>query len=397
MFAGNLDPQWDRYAKVVFQNFDTGLNTTIDSLRIQAKYTKTIDESRDSSNGEIKIYGLTEKTFNAIGERLRTEVELHAGYLKSKANTPRQLFKAVLMDKSYEIVDGNSVSTFVVLGDFVRKNIGFKISKTFAPNDFILELLGYLADQMNLSLEFRIKVHEKQDLIAEFLEKYRLPFGYVLHGTPKQALKRLCDSYGFEYTIDSDSVNVTIRDDWMPFYVDRASTALTPVAPPVIKAAENKVGTTIQNSPTNAVSNIKAPTFDELNKSMAIFLSNDTGLIGTPKIKTIEAAVAYDQALREGEDLKSQKMPRARVDKKGELIRDKVTNEVKMTKTPKTKSVFRRQVEARMYINASVVPQVHVTLSTTTGVTDGTYKVRALEITLDTEGDDWFMDLILNE
>lgn len=397
MFVGNLDPQWDRYAKVVFQNFDTGLNTTIDKLRIQAKYSKTIDESRDSSNGEIKIYGLTEKTFNAIGERLRSEVELHAGYLKSKQNTPRLLFKAVVMDKSYEIVDGNSVSTFVVLGDFVKKNIGTKLSRSVAPNQLMVDLFKDFADALKLSWEFRIKPHEKEQEIAEFISKYRLPFGYALHGTPKQAIKRFCDSFGFEYTIDSDSLNFTIKDDWMPFYADRASRALSPPALPQVKVAENKVGQVPPPSAENSVAPVKPPSFEELNKTMAIHFDNDTGLIGTPKLKTITATVAYDQALREGEDLKSQRTPRARVNKKGELITDKVTGEVKMTKTPKTKSVFRRQVEARVYINASVVPQIHVTLTTLSGVADGTYKVRSLDITLDTEGDDWFMDLVLNE
>lgn len=403
MFGAELDLQWGRYAKVVFQNFTTGLNTTIDNLKIQVKYKCTIDESTDTSNGEIKIYGLTSETFEKLGERNQCEIEVHAGYLHSKTNTPRLLFKAVLVDKSFEVAEGTTVSTFAVLNNLLSRKSGVggrKVSISFAPRTKIMDILTKVSETLGFE-DFGVRMLDRPNsgMIFDFLEKYRVPYGYSLYGTPEAVIKKLCRDYGFSYTTtpDSRTMSLYLRDEWFDYYGGLAEQAFNPDKSNLVKAAENKKPEPISEPEPKSTGKSIIPTFDSLNKSQALFFSNDTGLIGTPKFKTIVTDVAYDQGLRKTEEIKTRKVATARKNKKGEVIIDKKTNEVSMTKTPKEMKIFRRQAEAKIYINASVVPQIHVQLSTNSGVADGIYKVRSLEISLDTEGDEWFMDLVLNE
>ena len=258
-----------------------------------------------------------------------------------------------------------------------------KVSETLGFEDFGVRML----DRPN------------SGMIFDFLEKYRVPYGYSLYGTPEAVIKKLCRDYGFSYTTtpDSRTMSLYLRDEWFDYYGGLAEQAFNPDKSKLVKAAENKKPEPISEPEPKSTGKSIIPTFDSLNKSQALFFSNDTGLIGTPKFKTIVTDVAYDQGLRKTEEIKTRKVARARKNKKGEVIIDKKTNEVSMTKTPDKMKIFRRQAEAKIYINASVVPQTHVQLSTNSGVADGIYKVRSLEISLDTEGDDWFMDLVLNE
>lgn len=408
MLGGDI--QWGRFAEVTFTNFDTGLVTTIKSdeidnnnqviregLRVAFDYSKNDDEGYNSPNGKIIIYGLTEKTFNSVGERLRCEIEVKAGYLKSKKNSPKRIFYAVLMDKSYEMQEGLSVSTFTVLGDFIEKVISAKMSLNL-PKPTLLEIFQSIAQAMNKGWGVKLDGSDEDvQMLTEYLQSWRVsPFGYSFANTPQEELKRLRTAYGIAYRTEKDAVIFSILDDWYNWHLDgarqisqinkqRANTSLV---------AENKTAPEVKDTKDveNSVKNIN------LIKTHALVLSNDTGLIGTPILKTVIADKDYDAALGEGEEVWAKKEQKVIIDKKtGKPRVDKKTGQVRMTKKAKTMKVARRTVVAKCFINSMLDFNSQVSIITETGICDGIYRVRSIKISGDTGGTEWYMELELNE
>ena len=128
------DIQFGRQCSVIFDNYTTGESVLINDysktfdengkrlpmLRIGFEFTKSLDENTNWSTGSVKIYGLTLETFNKLGDYLETEVEVQVGYEYSTTRKLNKLFRAVLIDKSYENQGGTSVSTFNVKGYYIQ-------------------------------------------------------------------------------------------------------------------------------------------------------------------------------------------------------------------------------------------------------------------------------------
>lgn len=234
MIGGDI--QWTRYAEVNFTNFNSGVITTIKSseidnanrvtgegLRISFEYSKSDDQGNLSPNGKIVIYGLTEKTFQALGERLRCEVEVKAGYLESKLNAPKRIFYAVLMDKKYEIQDGNSVSTFELLGDFIEKVIAQKMSLNL-PKPTLVDIMISISTAMGKGFSMMINGEESdRQLLVDYFQKWKVsPYGYSFAGTPQQELKRIRDAWGITYRVEKDVVVFGILDKAYNWHLDGA-------------------------------------------------------------------------------------------------------------------------------------------------------------------------------
>lgn len=401
-FGASRDPQWGRFVSIQFRNTQTGLITEIDSsvLRIQFEYTKLFDESNDSTNGKIVIYGLTPSTFDAIGDRMTCELTLSAGYLYSKANPPRELFKAVVMGKSYDKNEGDSISTFEILGeDFIKKNITHKLAITMPEQVRILDVIEKIGNTMNIGWAFEVpKLSDValQDKLADYIGALKLPYGYTATQTPAKELARLCKAYGFNYSIQKEEIRLSIDDAWLPIYIERAEKEFGTPTQPTVKAASNKSATpSTQVTPKTVTTNQRPPTYEQLTSEIAILLNADSGLIGHPTIKNVEFKKAYDQALQEDEEIVRQDAPRIKKNKKGEVVIDKETGKPKLI-IPKKKTIVRRQVECVCYINASIVPRVQINLETSDGLVDGTYRCRNVRIKGDTEDEEFFMYLTLN-
>lgn len=408
MLGGDI--QWGRHAEVTFTNFDSGLVTTIksneidennqvigDGLRISFEYSKSDDQGYDTPNGKIVIYGLTEKTFNSLGERLRAEIEVKAGYLRSKMNSPKRIFYAVLMDKKYEMEGGLSVATFEVLGDFIEKMIAHKMSMNL-PKPTLVEIMIAITDNMQKGFAMNLKgTDEENEQMAEYLQKWRVsPYGYSFANTPQQELKRLKDSFGITYRMEKDMVVFSIMDSWYNWHLDGAKqiSALQKAQANTALVAENK--TAPETKDTKPMDKDGKPI--NLIKTHALVLSPDTGLVGTPIIKTMVVDKAYDSALAEGEEVWSKKEQRVLKDKKtGEVKKDKKTGEVKMSKKPKNMKVARRTVVAKCLINSMLDFNAQVSIKTESAICDGVYRVRSVKISGDTDGSDWYMELELNE
>lgn len=406
MLGGDI--QWGRHAEVTFTNFNSGLVTTIksnqidennnivgDGLRIAFEYSKTDDEGYNSPNGKIIIYGLTEKTFNSVGERLSCEIEVKAGYLKSQANAPKRIFYAVLMDKKYELQGGISVSTFEVLGDFIHKYIAEKMSGTL-PHPTLIDIMSSIAAAMNKGAGISLgATDEENQKIVDYLHMWRVPYGYSFAKTPQQELKRLKDSFGIVYRIDGQNMVFSIDDRWYEWHLQGAEQ----ISASLKKKADTALVAENKTAPDKADQKPVKSKGQNINlvKTHALVLSPQTGLIGTPTISNLIVDKAYGDDLAKGEEIWEKKEQRVLVDKKtGQPRKDKDGN-VKMSKQPKKMKVARRTTKAKCYINNRLDFNSMVSLITESGICDGLYRVRSLKIAGDTGGTDWFMELTLNE
>lgn len=410
MIGGDI--QWGRHAEVRFHNFDSGLVSTVksniidnnnvvvgDGLRIAFEYTKSDDQGYNTPNGKLVVYGLTEKTFNKLGERYRCEIEIIAGYLKSKNNSPRRLIYAVMTEKTFEMQNGVSVSTFTLLGDFIEKVIAHKMSLNL-PKPTLFEIMVAITDGMGKGMKFDkswLPNPEFDEIMQQYLTTYpAMPYGYSFAGTPKQELKKIYESFGIVHRVDGDIVTFRIADNWLEWHITRAmpTRKIEKTDADNSLVAENKTPTEVKDlKPID-----KSGKTINLTKTHALVLKTDTGLIGSPILKNVDADKNYDQGLAEGEEVKSKKEQTVVIDKKtGQAKVDKKTGKVKMTKKPKKYKVTRRTVTAKCYINSMIDFDAMVIIISETGICDGQYRVRSVKINGDTDGAEWFMELELNE
>lgn len=384
------DIQFGRQASVIFDNYTTGESVLINDysklfdesgkriqmLRVGFEFTKSLDENTNWSTGSVKIYGLTLETFNKLGDYLETEVEVQVGYEYSTTRKLSKLFRAVLIDKSYVIESGISVSTFNLQGYYFAANTATensgKIAVNFPENALFIDSLidmskkmffhNFTFDTENIARRFPAQLNKFND----YIRKWKFPFGKSYYGTPKDVLSKVCKEYGLGYTITNEG-NIRF------FLTDQA----------IVYHLENLLGLnkTVSLEPT---AENKASEYNFVNGTASILLNGDTGLLGLPTVKTKTVTKQYSAAVEASEKAFSQKP-----------VVSKGTDKQK-PKAPKTKKVLRRSVEAVCLINTAIEPQVYVTLALQAeNELNGDYRVRTVAIDGDTEAGNWNMTLSL--
>lgn len=395
------DIQFGRQCSVIFDNYTTGESVLINDysklfdesgkriqmLRVGFEFTKSLDENTNWSTGSVKIYGLTLETFNKLGDYLETEVEVQVGYEYSKTRKLSKLFRAVLIDKSYVVESGISVSTFNLQGYYFAANTATgssgKIAVNFPENALFIDSLvdmskkmffyNFTFDTENVARRFPAQLNSFND----YIRKWKFPFGKSYYGTPKDVLSKVCKEYGLGYTVTNDG---SIRF----FLTDQA----------IVYHLENLLGLnkTVSLEPTTGN---KASEYNFVNGTASILLNGDTGLLGLPTVKTKTVTKQYSAVVEASEKVFSQKPVVGKVNKKGEAVTDKETGQQKL-KVPKTKKVLRRSVEAVCLINTAIEPQGYVTLALQAeNELNGDYRVRTVAIDGDTESGNWNMTLSL--
>lgn len=395
------DIQFGRQCSVIFDNYSTGESILIndysnlfdengkrlDMLRVGFEFTKSLDENTNWSTGSVKIYGLTLETFNRLGDYLETEVEVQVGYEYSTIRKLNKLFRAVLIDKSYVIESGISVTTFSLQGYYFAANSATegsgKIAINFPENALFIDSLISMTKQMffykftfdteNIAKRFPAYLTKFND----YIRKWKFPFGKSYYGTPKDVLSKVCKEYGLGYVVTKDN-NIKF------FLTDQA----------VVYHIENLLGL---DKTVNLVKteDDKISEYKFSNGTASIVLNGDTGLLGLPTVKTKTVTKQYSAAVEASEKVFIQKQVIGKVNKKGEAIIDKETGKQKL-KVPKTKKVLRRTVEAVCLINTAIEPQGYVTLALREdNELTGDYRVRTVAIDGDTEAGNWNMTLSL--
>lgn len=384
------DIQFGRQASVIFDNYTTGESVLINDysklfdesgkriqmLRVGFEFTKSLDENTNWSTGSVKIYGLTLETFNKLGDYLETEVEVQVGYEYSTTRKLNKLFRAVLIDKSYVVESGISVSTFNLQGYYFAANSAIgnsgKIAINFPENALLIDSLISMSKQMffasftfdteNIYRQFPHLINKFND----YIKKWKFPFGKSYYGTPKDVLAKVCKEYGLGYVITKDeSIKFFLTDLAVKYHInnmlgDTNSVVLTPSK------------------------DDKASEYNFRNGTASILLNGDTGLLGLPTVKTKTVTKEYSAAVEASEKVFSQKP-----------VVSKETDKQK-PKAPKTKKVLRRSVEAVCLINTAIEPQGYVTLALQAeNELNGDYRVRTVAIDGDTESGNWNMTLSL--
>lgn len=398
----NKDIQFGRQCSVIFDNYTTGESILINDysklfdesgkrlemLRVAFEFTKSLDENTNWSSGVVKIYGLTLDTFNSLGDYLETEVEVQVGYEYSTSRKLNKLFRAVLIDKSYEYADGSSVATFNVRGYYFAATSATgktsKISINFPEGSTMLRSIEGLLKQTNFSnfifdlSDIAKKFPAQYRKFEDYIKKWKFPFGKSYYGTPKDIIEKVCKEYGLGYTI-------TKENDIKFFLTENA----------IVYHLENlfNLPKTIDLTPSTVEDDVKD--FNFVNGTSSILLNGDTGLLGLPTVKTKVVTKSYNAAVEASEKVFSKKPIKVVTNKKGEVVKDKTTGKVK-TKTPKTKKVLRRSVEVVCLINTAIEPQGYVTLGLSNdNDLAGDYRVRTVVVNGDTEDGGWTMALSL--
>ena len=377
--------------------------TINDDLRFTFDYYKSVDESDSTSVGEIKIYGLTEQTYQSLGERHEAVVELYCGYKNNPTNPVNKLFSADLSFKSWEVSESTTITTLTVNGNFNILYIGDKLSKGFPKGITFMEILFDIANDIGGG-KLRATVLKQPELqtseydkVVSQIQVFRLPYGTSITGTPKQALDRFSKMFYFSYAIADDGVLEVSFD---------ALKAQQTYLKTIDKSAIGELNVRQSIGEANNVK--KNPDGSEIlkhdigvNKDQALVISTETGMIGSPTLTYKTANKDYDEALRGDEEVKKKNVQKLKYKKDGTPIIDEKTNKQKLTKKPKTYSVTRKQVNCTVLLNAAIQPQSMVKLITKDNVFnrgfDGIYRVRDVKFKGDTQGNDWYMELELNE
>ena len=387
------DIQFGRQCSVIFDNYTTGESVLINDysklfdesgkriqmLRVGFEFTKSLDENTNWSTGSVKIYGLTLETFNKLGDYLETEVEVQVGYEYSTTRKLNKLFRAVLIDKSYVVESGISVSTFNLQGYYFAANSatsGGKIAVNFPENALLIDSLISMSKQMffasftfdteNIYRQFPHLINKFND----YIKKWKFPFGKSYYGTPKDVLAKVCKEYGLGYVITKDeSIEFFLRDFAVKYHINNMLGETNSV---VLKPSKDD----------------KASEYNFRNGTASILLNGDTGLLGLPTVKTKTVTKEYSAAVEASEKAFSQKPTSSSTG-------NQPKND-KTPKTPKTKKVLRRSVEAVCLINTAIEPQGYVTLALQAeNELNGDYRVRTVAIDGDTESGSWNMTLSL--
>ena len=394
------DIQFGRQCSVIFDNYATGESVLINDysklfdesgkriqmLRVGFEFTKSLDENTNWSTGSVKIYGLTLETFNKLGDYLETEVEVQVGYEYSTTRKLNKLFRAVLIDKSYVVESGISVSTFNLQGYYFAANSatsGGKIAVNFPENSLVIDSLISMSNQMFFyNFEFDLtKIKERfpaqANKFSDYIRKWKFPFGKSYYGTPKEVLSKVCKEYGLGYTVTKDGhIRFFLTDTAIVYHMEQIYNL--PKTVQLVPSAEEKVSD-----------------YNFINGTASILLNGETGLLGLPTVKTKTVTKQYSAAVEASEKAFSQKPIVGKVNKKGEPVVDKETGKQKL-KVPKTKRVLRRSVEAVCLINTAIEPQGYVTLALQAeNELNGDYRVRTVAIDGDTESGNWNMTLSL--
>lgn len=370
---------FNRFIEIVIRNFETKEEFKVSSeqgFRIDFDYNEHLDQSSSSNTGTIKIYNLSIATFEKIGTRFKTEVEIWCGYRNKELDTVGRLCIGGLTSKS-RVRDGADHITTIEFQTAIRQlQVTNKMSVSYQPKTTMLYVLGDVSDKSGFEYALKITEEDKERFgidIIQKLEKLNFPHGVSFTGTPKQIFDQLAEMFSLGYNIDPSNAKNII---W--FVAENGFHKLKSISESLHSGNDVKK---------------KIDIIDDSAK--AIVLKSDTGLVDMPFIETVETNTGYFEALDDNEELISQKAVVVKKNKKGEVLKDKKGN-IKYTKPAKSKKIARVVVNAKALINPTIKPNSWVKLVNTFNRVDGLYRVRNIKYKASThELSSFIMDMTL--
>ena len=370
---------FNRFIEIVIRNFETKEEFKIsseDGLRIDFDYNEYLDQSSTSNTGTIKIYNLSIQTFQRIGKRFQTEVEIWCGYKNAVLNTVDRLCIGGLTSKSRERSGENYIITIDFQTAIKKMNAGEKLSISYPPKKTMIDILQDVTKQAGFYFAFEITKEDEERYGKELINRMlsiNFPHGVSFMGTAKQVFDQMAEMFRLSYTIDPR------ESDLVVWYISEGGYEKLKIIKDSVQAGNNvKFEGRISDTSTDA-----------------LLLTQETGLIDSPYIETVEIQTGYNEALDENEELVKQKAIVPKRNKKGEVMKDK-DGKVKMTKAPKAKTIARTVVNAKALINPKIKPNSWIRLKYTANQVDGLYRVRNIKYTASTHENLAFtMDMVL--
>lgn len=305
----------------------TIIDTEIQDIPISFEYTKNQDQSEDKDVGSVTIQGISAETAKKFGFRF-ARVKLFVKYIGT--GLPYQLlFEADVTGVEFK-KEGGTQCTLQLIGNIVRTTLANKIQATFAEGTRFTEVVEKLAMACGLQ-GFSAPFGTDLQRILQ-IQEVTYPFGYSATGTPQEVFDTLFRSYNLAWRIED---NLLV---FSPYFV----------------------GSLI------------------VRDYNVISLSEDTGLIGLPYIKTQDYTKSVDEAVEENEI---------------DLGIKVTTKKDGTTKESKKRRVRKVGVEVKALINPAVFPDSVIQVTTSTSTPDGLYRVKSVKFTGETHGSAWYMDI----
>ena len=413
--------QFGRVCILKFTNFATKKTWTIDGrkLRVSFDFFKSYDEVDTASTGSINIYGLTQETQIALGNRIgdmfQTEVTCIAGYSSDPDNI-QVLFKGVVMNNFRVMESGIFVTKIQVSANY--KDWKLSGAKSFSfKNESLMKIFGDSLGYFNSSFAISSNGVPTSDVpaLAKFFETAKIP-SFTFSGTQGELVERFCIEFGLRViTNKEEKAAIGVEESGEDGINDQGGAHYTFVLrnaalirvmisagrSAISQESKNKVADIkILLEKPNVSSNVINPLqtlFQEDDPKKATVLSFQTGLRERPYLDNRNIKVPYDRKLQENEAIDEKKEQKVKISKKtGKPMIDKKTGKVKIY-TPKTMVINRRFLSVKAQINPSVKPNSQVKISINDTQFDGIYRVRNIKFNGDTWDGEWVMDMELED
>lgn len=177
----------------------TGLRSGRNQLKVAFTVTKTLDVS--SNTADLRIWNLSENTRNNIRE-LDDVVTINAGYIDSDG--PRLLFIGEVVRINHTITPPDVVSV-IEAGDGIKSLRESRDILSFAEGTDASQVLNDAANRLGISLK---------DAPPEISSEYLHGFSHI--GSVKDALNRITDRLGLEWSIQNNEVQILEKRKVLP-------------------------------------------------------------------------------------------------------------------------------------------------------------------------------------
>lgn len=319
--AAGGDPVSDKELK-------TTIDTSISDFKVEFNFTKYLDFSESTNTGSVTIHNLSAETVKGFGKKY-SRVKLYVGYVES-AEDAQLLFEGDVTGIEFLKAKGSTTCKLEVSAYELLLNHEKKLSVTYPEKSTLVDVLTGSMKYFDID-----QVGYPQNDAAKqkiFLET-KFPLGISLSGSAKEVLDQILRPRGYNWAM-LDTKTILITD----------STEVSQLS-----SGDN-----------------------------TIVLTEDTGLIGFPYMKTQDYTKSVDEATEDNELFLK--------DKEGKPAKDGTV------KKAKKKVVRRFGVEFKALINPAVIPNSVIRIGTQAGVVDGLYRVREVKFSGDTRGQNWYMD-----
>ena len=388
--------QFGRFAEVEIKNFITKEKTVISNdFEIDFEFFKTVDQIDGASTGVVRIYGLTQDTF----DRVRSdggEISLRCGYSNSDIIT---LFVADILMMDMFSSNGTTTTTITCSANVLTHMFGGYVNAGFTDSS-LMEILG----EVGRKLGKRVVVGSNnvpKDNIKEYFEYlHTRSFNVDFFGSPQDFLTAISYSFDFEVVVDAIDRR-SGNDEEVILMVQRSGGVAESFRH--IQNGYSKIDRTSTKFKTlkdqeNKLAAIFVTPDDEFKT--ALVLTKDTGLKKVNMGFKLATATETQELAANEEQTESSKEKQSERDQKERERLAKYKEKVKEGKKVKpyekkvsTIKVNRKYLTVEALLNPSLRPQSHVLISTSNTSYNGIYVTRDIKYKGNNRQGDWTMTI----